>query len=781
MNRKERRSLAKSGKGPALPPDQAQKMLQQAVRHHQAGRPREAGPLYDKVLAAYPDQPDALHFSGILLSQLGRATEGVKRLARAVELAPKHPEILANYGQALASLGRNDEAETTLRRALNLQPLLHDAHNNLANLLKAKGECTDAEAAYRAAISAKPDFAGAWNNLGNLLEELGQTEDALEALQKSIELAPEFAGAHCNLGALQLRLGQPEAAESSLRRALELSPSLPEAHENLGVLCMQRRQYEESVDHLRTALRNGSASASVRLNLANALRGMGHLSEAEKEAETVRKAEPENVEALRTLGGIMDRQARFSAAHSFYEQARVQDPDDDAILNALGVNLLNQGKIEDAVETLTTALKRDPENSRLVSNLLLTTNYGTDSAADIFARHSALAHRGRERGSFNFVNHDRSIARDLRIGFVSADLRRHSVAFFLAPLLAQIDQAKHHIVCYANVRRPDDVSTRLQGLCDQWTDVHGMSDHDMTDCIRKDAIDILIDLSGHTRGNRLGVFAKRAAPVQITWLGYPNTTGIDGMDYRITDVLADPPGLSEPIHTETLIRLPGSFLCYAPLEAPPKTVALPAIESGHITFASFNNWSKVTAHTIRAWSDVLRGVPTARLYLKARALADPDVRAHCLETFATHDIATERLDIAGWHANPAEHLSDYRQCDIALDTWPYNGTTTSCEALWMGVPVVTMQGDRHASRVGASLLHQVGLDDLIASNDADYVGAAVNLANDLRRLQDLRKELRQRASASPLGDSSSFARRFEATLQDVWQKWCNGSANETST
>lgn len=787
-----------------MPQAEAENLLRQALSHHQAGRPGDAGPLYDRVLAAYPNQADALHFSGILLAQIGRPADGAKRLSRAVQIAPKNGEFHANYGQALASLGRAEEAEKALRRAIELQEDLHDAHNNLGNLLKAKGDLASAETAYRKAIEIQPKFAGAWNNLGNFLGDARRNEEALEALRKAADLAPNFAGVHSNLGAQLFRQGDKTAAETSLRRAIELAPTLREAHEYLGVLCLEDDRYDKAAEHFETALANGSHDPAVSLNLANAWRHLGRLQDAEQQIRKVltespdradalrvlgiilreqnrlseaeealvraRTLNPEDPETLNGLGWVLDGQGRLSEATALYEEALARRPDYSTALNNLGVSCLNQGRIDRAEDAFLRALDLEPENPRTASNLLMMSNYRADPPEEIFARHQALATTGRDTETFDFSGHDRASDRTLRIGFVSGDFRRHSVAFFFAPLLEQLDAEKFEITCYSNVARSDEVTEHLRGLGNSWVDAVGMSDDRLVEHIRADKIDILIDLSGHTRGNRLGVFSQRAAPVQATWLGYPNTTALPGMDYRLTDDIADPIGESEALHSETLIRMPNGFLCYEAPATAPEVTAPPCQDSDRITFGSFNNWSKVSSGTIEAWSDVLHAVPGSRLYLKARALTDPGTRMKCLEHFHTRGITEERLEIAGWHADPADHLAAYGRCDIALDTWPYSGTTTTCEALWMGVPVITRTGERHASRVSASLLHQVGLDELIATDDGEFVEIAKGLAANTAQLKELRQTLRNRLQTSPLGDAAAFARQFEAALREMWNQ-----------
>lgn len=802
MNRKERRSQAVSGATATLSPDAAVKLLGQALAHHQAGRPQDAGPLYDRVLSAYPNQPDALHFSGILLAQTGRPAEGIKRLARAVKIAPGHAEIQANYGQVLATLGRTEAAENALRRAIELQPDLHDAHNNLGTLLKAKGDARGAESAYRAAIGHQPKFAGAWNNLGNLLSENGRDPDALDALRKAAEFAPNFAGAHSNLGALLMKQGDIASAEACLQRAIELAPTLREAHEHLGSLYLEAGRHREAIACFETALTRGSDDPGVRLNLANALRRTGQLTEAERQARTVlskdetnadalrvlgvvlreqnrlteaeevleraRNLEPENPTGLNDLGWVLEGQGRLCEATTLYEDALAQRPDYAVARNNLGVSLLKQGLIERAEQEFLLALDQDAENTTAASNLLMMYNYRAFDPARVFEQHRAFAAPAIDIEPFTENGWDRNPDRPLRIGFVSADFRRHSVAFFLAPLFENIDRNLFTITCYANVARRDETTARLRELADNWVDIVGMPDTALIRRIRDDAIDVLIDLSGHTRGNRMAAFAARCAPVQATWLGYPNTTAVETMDFRLTDVIADPLGADDAFYTETRIRMPDGFLCYQASAKAGAVAPLPLAQNGFVTFGSFNNWSKVSPETIVVWSDVLHAIPDSRLYLKANALADAGTRARCLDDFNARGITSDRIEVAGWFADPADHLAAYASCDIALDTWPYNGTTTTCEALWMGVPVITRAGDRHASRVGASLLAQIGLGDLTASNDAQFVDIARDLAGDITRLTGLRETLRNRVATSPLGDGAAFARQFEASLREIW-------------
>jgi predicted O-linked N-acetylglucosamine transferase (SPINDLY family) len=360
---------------------------------------------------------------------------------------------------------------------------------------------------------------------------------------------------------------------------------------------------------------------------------------------------------------------------------------------------------------------------------------------------------------------------------VSGDFRQHSVAHFIAPVIARHDRAQYLVYCYSNIRpeRHDAMTRRLREAADLWRDVAALSDHDLATFIAADGIDILVDLSGHTSGNRLGAFAHRSAPVQMSWIGYPDTTGLPAMDYRLTDAWADPVGEADDRATETLLRIPDGFLCYSPspdTQGTPECSPPPHELNGFVTFGSLNNLAKINDSVVACWSAILRSVPASCLLLKGAALADARVRERIARRFGEHGVEASRLELLTYTASTADHLACYRRVDIALDTFPYNGTTTTCEALWMGVPVVTFTGHTHASRVGLSLLQRIGLAEFAVDNLDDYAARAIALANDGPRLATLHASLRERMRASPLMDNAGFCARLENCYRQAWQQWC---------
>jgi protein O-GlcNAc transferase len=319
--------------------------------------------------------------------------------------------------------------------------------------------------------------------------------------------------------------------------------------------------------------------------------------------------------------------------------------------------------------------------------------------------------------------------------------------------------------------KSDWMTERLRACADGWQNVVGWTDERVADKIREDKIDILVDLAGHTAGNRLRVFARKPAPVQVSYLGYPGSTGLSEMDYRLTDSFADPPGKTESLHSEKLWRLPVCNWCFSGFDDSPAVGPLPA-EAGSICFGTFNNFAKASPAVMDLWAAILTAMPSSRLIIKSQGLGERGVSERIHQLFESRGVQADRLEIRGHEPNPVSHLDAYNQMDIALDTFPYHGTTTTCEALWMGVPVITLAGQTHVSRVGVSLLNSVGLPELIAQSPEEYVSIAIRLAKDLPRLAELHRTLRQRMQASPLMDAPRFAGDIEAAYRQMWQNWC---------
>jgi protein O-GlcNAc transferase len=586
--------------------------------------------------------------------------------------------------------------------------------------------------------TAPPPSPDAGLERARALREQGRPEEAAAELQALVALRPDWAEAHHQLGnALKGLRRYPEAA-ASLRRAAALVPNDAAVWLNLGVASLEMRRLDEAVTCFRRAIR----------------------------------LEPVRPEAHNILGHALLTLGRCTAAKRCLEEALKLRPGYPAAHDNLGRVLKAQGRAAEAVGQHRAALAGAPR-TETHSNLLYSLNFPAGlSPDDIAAEHRiwAALHAAPLRPAGLDRAPDPGPPRRLRLGYVSPDLVHHAVAYFLEPVLAARDPGAFEVFCYSDAPVPDEVTRRLRGLSDHWRDVAGQSDERVAALVREDRIDILIDLAGHTARNRLLVFARRPAPVQVTWLGYPNTTGLEAMDYRLSEAVSDPPGQTERWHSEELIRLPGTFSCYGPPPESPPVEALPALAAGHVTFGCFNNLAKLTPPAIDLWAELLREVAGSRLLLKSRGLADVETAARLREEFASRGIEAARLELNGQELSVAHHLALYHRVDLALDTFPYNGTTTTCEALWMGVPVVTLAGATHVARVGASLLTHLGAADWIADSPAAYLRRCRELAGDLPGLAAIRAALRERMRASPLCDAATFTRGFEAALREMWQR-----------
>jgi predicted O-linked N-acetylglucosamine transferase (SPINDLY family) len=617
----------------------------------------------------------------------------------------------------------------------NLEPLIGGAAPHILHLCASvcyeAGDLAHAQTLCAQVLAVSPADAGSLLLHGRILLDLGQTSGAVTALRAAVAAKPEHAPTHFNLGLALERAGVSSESITAYRAAIARDEAYPEAWNNLGLALERAGDSAAAVAAFQMAIRHAPAFHAAAANLAALLIDQGHLAAAIRTATSALEQDATNVEACINLGVALLERARHGEAQAAFAAAQSLAPDHkDAGDNAVYLN-----------------------------------HYMSNDPAAVMTAHAAWGARFAPVAGPRLR---RSVAPDRqRIGYVSPDFRRHSVAFFVEPLLAHHDRKKFEVFCYAS-GRSDGVTSRLKGLVDHWRDITSLGDEAAARLIAEDGIDILVDLAGHTKGNRLGLFRLGAAPVQITALGYPGTTGLPQMDFRLCDAVTDPCG-SDAFASETLIRLP-QLHCYQPPLDAPDVAALPAIHNGFITFGSFNKLGKVSDAAVALWAQVLTAIPTAHLFLKSRGLVEEETRAFTAARFAARGIATTRLDLVGWMPDDAGHLVAYNKIDIALDTFPYSGTTTTCEALWMGVPMLTLAGATHASRVTASLLASVGLDTWSTQSQQEFFVRARAAADDLSSLTDLRAGLRARVRASPLCDGASYAAAVEAAYRGMWAR-----------
>ncbi|GFO65342.1 tetratricopeptide repeat protein [Geomonas paludis] len=569
---------------------------------------------------------------------------------------------------------------------------------------------------------------------------------------------------------LLLRKGMQEEARARLEELVRQEPPLPTACYLLAVLKGEDGQAQEAADLLARTLSLEPGNTKALNALGGALSQLGQLERAAAAFTEALRIDPGFGEARINLALLLKQALRFTEAEALLREGIQLDPGSLRLTYNLANVLHAQGRSLEAVAAYRETLRLDPDHLDARQNLLFALHYSPQfTRREIYAEHLTAARSRPFR-----PDHRQDLPRPhpggrIRVGYLSPDFRGHAVASFIEPVLEQHDRDRFEIFCYANVATPDATTHLLQGLCDQWRDIHGMADHNAAALIAGDGIDILIDLAGHTSGNRLPVFCHRPAPVQVTWIGYPDSTGLKEMDYRITDALADPPGVDDRLHSEWLLRLPRTFCCYHPPAEAPELVPPPCSRNGYITFGSFNNLAKVTPEVIALWSRVLHAVRDSRLLLKAKPLADQGVRRRILDLFQEQGVAPGRIELDQGQRGTREHLEQYQRVDIGLDTFPYNGTTTTCEALWMGVPVISLSGDRHCARTGASLLTNCGLADLVTRSEAAFVEMARQVARDRETLREFRAGARERMRRSPLLDAAGVTRELETVLAELWE------------
>ncbi|TSK04504.1 MAG: tetratricopeptide repeat protein [Geobacter sp.] len=676
-------------------------------------------------------------------------------------IAKTHPDDLEAHlcaGMILVLMERYEDARSQYRRALEIDSESAVARENAAflekklqkeaskpaaavfataNALYASGDFAAAVERYREALRIDPHFAQAFFNLGCALDRLSGPSKALAHFEAAARLEPEWSDAHGKCGLALARVGRMAEAADALQKACALAPERADYQNNLGLALNALGRGEEAHAAFMEAIRLDPLDPGPRANIAVLLEHFGHVAAAVSSCQEALRLRPDFPEAHHNLGTALKAQGRHAESIAQHREALRLRPGYQDASDSLLFTLLYPAQIEEKA---------------------------------VFAEH--LAFGSAHRFPPPLHGNTPSTGRVLQLGYVSADFREHAVARFIEPVLKNHDRARFQVHCYSNVSAPDGRSARIAALCDGFINIAGLSDAQVAELLRRDGIDILIDLSGHSAGNRLALFARKPAPVQMTWIGYPFSTGLAAIDYRITDAVCDPPGATERFHTEELIRLPGPFSCFAPPEEAPEVAELPALATRRITFGSFNNPAKITPETVALWSEVLRAVPDSRLLLKGYSLACPETAKRFAAAFAAHGIERERLTLTGNTPSYRDHLALYGEVDIALDTYPYNGTTTTCEALWMGVPVVTLAGESHRARVGASLLAAVGHTELVAFDAHSFVQIAAALAGDLVRLASLRKGLRARMAASPLTDGTGFTRDLEERLTAAWNAWC---------
>ncbi|RNC66630.1 MAG: tetratricopeptide repeat protein [Desulfuromonadales bacterium] len=608
--------------------------------------------------------------------------------------------------------------------------------------LHQRGELAAAEELYRQILRLEPKNSDVLHLLGLIRDAGGFFDRAIELIEKAVRISPDFAVYRNSLGVVLRKAGRFAEAKRALEKALALRHDYAEAHNNMGNLLRQMKQPQEALSHFERAVALQPENPFYHNNRAGALCDAGRLCSAVESFERAISLKPDYLEACTNVRGVYTTLGLHRKAY-------------DITLKIMGMKCIDAATCSDCLMGL---------------------NYLSDCSQEEITRHH-LAYGMRfgapsspvDRRFPNLPVEDRK----LRIGYVSPDFHRHPVAYYLEPVLKNHDHERFEIFCYYTNDTQDEYTDRLKSLADSWLNSHSLSDDALAGRIATDGIDILIDLAGHTAHNRLPLFASRPAPVQATWLGYFNTTGMKAIDYLIADRIVVRDG-EEGMYAEKVVRLPESRFCYQPPAGAPEVAPSPSRRSGVVTFGSFNNLSKLSPPVIEAWAQLLKRVENSRLLLKWNTLGFEEARLHYAGLFREHGIGSERLLLQGFSSH-GDMLAEYSTVDIALDPFPFCGGVTTCEALWMGVPVITLAADRPAGRQTASFLSILGRDDLVAANPEEYVDIGARLAGDERRLAALRSTLRESMASSPLCDGKRFTLGLERLYLDMWRTWCEAA------
>ncbi|KAL3536079.1 hypothetical protein ACH5RR_004540 [Cinchona calisaya] len=727
------------------------------ILYKEEGRLVDAAESYQKALQADPSYKPAAECLAIVLTDIGTSLklagntqEGIQKYYEAVKIDPHYAPAYYNLGVVYSEMMQYDVALNCYEKAALERPMYAEAYCNMGVICKNQGDLESAIACYERCLAVSPNFEIAKNNMAIALTDLG-TKVKLEGditqgvayYKKALYYNWHYADAMYNMGVAYGEMLKFDMAIVFYEFAFHFNPHCAEACNNLGVIYKDRDNLDKAVECYQMAL-------SVKPNFS---------------------------QSLNNLGVVYTVQGKIDEAANMIEKAIVANPTYAEAYNNLGVLYRDAGSISLAIEAYEQCLKIDPDSRNAGQNRLLAMNYINEGTDDkLYEAHREWGRRFmRLYPQYTSWDEPKDPERSLVIGYVSPDYFTHSVSYFIEAPLVYHDYANYKVVVYSAVVKADAKTNRFRDRVLKkggiWRDIYGIDEQKVASMVREDQVDILVELTGHTANNKLGMMACQPAPVQVTWIGYPNTTGLPAIDYRISDALADPPDTKQK-HIEELVRLPGCFLCYTPsLEAGPVS-STPALSNGFVTFGSFNNLAKITPKVLQVWARILCAVPNSRLIVKCKPFGCDTVRQRFLSRLEQLGLDSTRVDLLPLILFNHDHMQAYSLMDISLDTFPYAGTTTTCESLYMGVPCVTMGGSVHAHNVGVSLLNTVGLPNLVAKNEDEYVQLAVKLAADVTALSNLRISLRDLMSKSPLCDGSKFTQGLESAYRNMWRRYC---------
>lgn len=724
---------------------------------------------YQKAIKLAPQFVQALFNLADVQKELKQWALAEANYRKAFQLAPQHVHMHFHFGVVLQEQGKHKEAIKHYEKALTADADNASIHLNLGAAYKALNELTLAEQHYLTAIRCNPAHVGAHNNLGIVLKALERNEEAEQAYLQAIALDDSYLAAYKNLGLLYKETGQVQAAENCYIKALSLEPPTAETLNNMGVVMMNQGRYAEAEEAIRKALALAPKLGDAWNNLGLILQAKMASVDAEQAFETALKYQPNDVKTLTNFSVTLKILGKLTQAEACLKKAISKDPNyADAYLN-IGNVYLDQGMIAQAIEATQQVLRLAPQHVGAHDNLMFAMTYSqaysTQQKLDVAHAYGQLV---ADKVHTPYTEWQTDVgAKRLRIGIVSGDLRQHPVAYFLKALVEHVDANQFELYAYSTDGREDTTTATLKPYFAQWRSLAGHHDQAAAEIIHADGVHILLDLSGHTGGNKLPIFAWKPAPIQAGWLGYWATTGVEAIDYVIADPVGVPPA-HQMQFTETVAYLPETRLCFTPPDNAPEVAPLPVLSNGHITFGCYQNMTKVSDEVLRTWAAVMQALPTATLRWQSKSFADVSVIRALQARLTTCGIAPDRVTLIGKVQRDA-YLAGYAEVDMVLDSFPFTGGTTTCEALWMGVPTLTMAGDTLIARQGASLMTAADLADWVVDTPEQYIEQAVLFAQDTAALADLRANLRAQVYISALMDGARFARNMEALWHTMWQ------------
>ena len=748
-------------------PHSQQLTIQQAIsRAKEAtkqGNTAVAVNLYNAILQQQPNHP-------IARKALSKLQKGLPQ-NQSVETETSSPsQDQINSLVNLYQSGQMAKAEQACRELLNTYPQTLIVINVLGATLLGQGKLQEAVQAYDKAIQLKPDFADAYSNRGNALKDLGRLDEALDNYDKAIQLKPDYAAAYSNRGNALKDLSQLDEAIQNYDKAIQLKPDLAEAYSNRGIALKQLGRLEDAMQSYYKAIQLKPDYAEAYSNRGVTLQALGQLDKALQSYDKAIQLKPDYVEAYNNRGNALKDLGRLNEAVASYGKAIQLKPNLAETYSNRGDALKQLGRLEEAMQNYDKTIQLKPDLAEAYSNSLMTLNYiPNHNAIDHIAMARKFGESVTEKAKPHFPDYQ-CLPRPerLRVGLVSGDLRSHPVSYFLESVLSSMDPSKIELIAYPTTPAVDDLTERIKPSFSMWKPIYGQTDEAAANMIYADGVHILLDLSGHTAGNRLSMFGYKPSPVQASWLGYFATTGLNEMDYLIGDPYVTPPENDDQF-TEKVWRLPETRWCFTPPNADVEVSVPPAENHGYVTFGCFNNLTKVNDKVVALWTKVLNAIPNSRLLLKANQFRDQLARESIIQRFAAHGIDSKRISLEE-SEDRQKYFAAYNKIDIALDPFPFTGGTTSIESLWMGVPLVTLAGNSLISRQGVGVLMNAGLPDWIAEDEEEYVAKAVLFASDLDKLASLRAGLRSQVLASPLFEAPRFAQNIEDALLEMWNQ-----------